>query len=281
MNGINKEYFHYPYYFFIKENKDSLSLYYSVNETLTEARTKEDKLDFDKKEFGSLKKGIYQIIKSKKHNTKDKIKKYFEPKAKGDLEEFVDAEGSIEGSRIPIINKGLSPIKTMDQTIAMTRNAGDPLMGGYRRYYGETILKKNILEVDYSEAFGYEETKDMDGKTTYDYLVQKMDMDPDDAKKRTKQFGKDPSGKKTQKAPKDIQDKKGFIDRMTLAEIERQKMIKLIDEIILNKKNTDGELGEKVNNVSVILKKNLSAIKKLADKEGISIKQLIKMIKDE
>ena len=32
-----------------------------------------------------------------------------------------------------------------------------------------------------SGAFGYEETEDMDGKETYDYLVKDMGMEPDEA----------------------------------------------------------------------------------------------------
>ena len=37
------------------------------------------------------------------------------------------------------------------------------------------------------DAFGYVETKDMDGKETFKFLVKKMGMTPDEAKKRTKQ----------------------------------------------------------------------------------------------
>jgi len=165
----------------------------------------------------------------------------------------------------------------------MGRMTNNPVTRGYRKYYGESEESEDnvVNEVDYSEAFGYEETKDMDGEETFKYLVKKMGMEPDEAKDRTKQFGKDPSGKRTKNAPKQIRNKKGFIDRMTLSEIERQKMMDILDEIILNKKSGDGELGEKDSKVSKIIKKNIESLKKMADKEGLTINQIIKMLKSE
>jgi hypothetical protein len=176
----------------------------------------------------------------------------------------------------------MHPRKTMDQTVRATRSPKPPYTGTYRVYYGEsTEDEPTIQEVDYSDAFGYEETEELDGKETFNYLVKKMGMEPDDAKERTKQFGKDPSGNRTKNAPKKIRNKKGFIDRMTLSEIQRQKMIKAIDEILLNRKNSDGELGEKEDKASKIIKKNVDSLKKMAEKEGLTINQLIKMLKSE
>ena len=225
------------------------------------------------------------ILKDKKIKTKNNIKKYFDKIAKGkeEIDELVDSDGTLVSSKIPPLNMGLAPKKTTDQTVVMARMTNNPVTRGYRKYYGESEDEDNnvVNEVDYSEAFGYEETKDMDGKDTFKYLVKKMGMETDEAKDRTKQFGKDPSGRKTKNAPKDIRDKKGFIDRMTLAEIQRQKMIDVIDEIILKKKTGDGELGEKDSKTSKIIKKNIDSLKKMADKEGITINQLIKMLKNE
>jgi len=285
MIDTNKEYFLKPYYFFISEKNNKVSLYYSIAETLSESRKKDEKIDFDKKDLEKVKKGVTSVLKNKKIKTKAQIKKYFEPisKNKEEIDEFIGSDGTLNNSRIPVLDTSLAPHKTTDQTVVMAKMADNPLVRGFRKYYGESEENKNnvVKEVDYSDAFGYEETKDMDGKKTYSYLVKSMGMEPDEAIERTKQFGKDPYGKKTKNAPKSIKHKKGFIDRMTLSEIERQKMIKLIDEIILNKKNSDGEIGEKENKVSNIIKKNISALKKMADKEGISINQLIKMFKSE
>ena len=284
MIEANKEYFLSPYYFFITEKNDKISLYYSIADTLTESRKKDDVIDFDKKDLGKVKKGISNILKGKKLKTKQQVKKYFEPisQDKTEIEELVDGDGNLTGSRIPPLNQGLSPRQTTDQTVAQSRMPGNPLMG-YKKYYNESSENDEqiVNEIDYSEAFGYEETKDMDGKETYHYLVKKMGMTPDDAKERVKQFGKDYTGKRTKNAPKKIRDKKGFIDRMTLSEIERQKMIKVIDEILLNKKNRDTEITEKEGNASKIVKKIVESLKKMAEKEGLTINQLIKMLKSE
>jgi hypothetical protein len=285
MINSNEEYFLKPYYFFISEKNDKVSLYYSIAETLTESRKKDDKIDFDKKNIEKVKKGVSSILKNKKIKTKGQIKKYFEPisNEKGEIEELIDYDGTFSNSSTPILDMGMSPRKTTDQTVVMSRMPGNPVTRGYRRYYGESTVEdeKVVNEVDYSEAFGYEETKDMDGKNTYKYLVNKMGMTPEDAKERTEQFGKDYTGRRAQNTPKKIRDKKGFIDRMTLSEIGRQKMIKVIDEILLSKKNRDGEIGEKEDKVSKIIKKNIDSIKKMADKDGITINQLIKMLKSE
>jgi hypothetical protein len=285
MIELNKEYFLKPYYFFLTEKSNKLSLYYSVAETLTESKKKEEKIDFDKKNLDKVKSGISSILKGKKLKTKEHIKKYFEPisKEKEEIDEFIDFDGTLKNSSIPILDMGMTPHKTTDQTVVMARMPNNPVTRGYRKYYGESVDgdEEIVNEVDYSEAFGYEETKEMDGKETYHYLVKNMGMEPDEAKERTLQFGKDYTGKRTKNAPKNIRHKKGFIDRMTLSEIERQKMIKVVEDILVNKNKKTGEIGEKDNKVSKIIMKNVESLKKMADKEGITINQLIKMLKSE
>jgi hypothetical protein len=46
---FKKEYFSSPYYFFLKEGRNSIDLYFSVQGTLTEARKKDEKISFNKK----------------------------------------------------------------------------------------------------------------------------------------------------------------------------------------------------------------------------------------
>ena len=58
MIEANKEYFLSPYYFFITEKNDKISLYYSIANTLTESRKKDDVIDFDKKDLGKVKKKV-------------------------------------------------------------------------------------------------------------------------------------------------------------------------------------------------------------------------------
>jgi hypothetical protein len=289
MIKLNTEYFSNPYYFLIVENAETISLYYSIGLTLSESRISEEKIDFDKKNAEAVKKGVFNILKGKKLKNKEQIKKYFKSieNVEGELDELVDADGTLLNSSIPIYDKGLASKKTTDQIIPATRDVINPVTRGYRKYYGENAekSKKVVQEIDYSEAFGYEETKEMSGAETYEYLVKNMGMTHEDALERTKEFGKDPYGKKTKNAPKEIRKSKGFIDRMTLSEVERQKMI----EIILKKRNSNKDIVKKGTynvsdsdfKISKILEKNIATIKKMAEKEGLTINQLVSLIKSE
>ena len=286
MINFNTEYFSNGNYFFLKDRGDKISLYYSTADTLTESRKNDDRMDFDKKNSKNVKTMINNILKSKKKLSKGDIKKRFDKaKTSGEIEELVDDDGTMLSSKIPNINHALTPRKTMDQTVQMSRTTNDPVMRGYRVYYGESEEETDevISEVDYSEAFGYEETEDMDGAETYKYLVKKMGMEPDEAKERTKQQGKDPSGKKDMKS-KYYKDK-NFVTRATLSEIQRQKAIKVVEDILMNKKNSDNsevgkkEMGKTIDELPLLIRKNLKTLLKHVEKNGYSKEDLIKLIK--
>lgn len=283
MIELGKEYFLKPYYFFLTEKSDRISLYYSIGNTLNESKKEDEKIDFEKKDKEKVKKGILKILKDKKIKTKGQIKKFFEPvEKKKEIEEFIDSDGTFKSSRIPKLDAAMTPRKTTDQTIVMARSSNNPVTRGYRRYYGESVESEDVVnEIDFSDAFGYEETKDLDGKETYKYFVKKLDLEPDDAKERTKQQGKDPSGKRTKKAPKRIRKKPGFIDRMTLSEIEKNKMIKMVEDLLMKGKGDDREINEKEKPISKIVKKNIDSLKKIAEREGLTLNQLVKMLKSE
>ena len=193
-------------------------------------------------------------------------------KSKKEIDELVDEDGSLLGSRIPNINQTLSPRKTTDQTVAMSRVTNDPITRGYRVYYGESEESSDevINEVDYSEAFGYEETKDMDFKNTVKTLKK---MGVENAVERANQFGKLPKAKK-----EDGELKQRLSEKDTIEEQQKQMMKKMVEDI-LTKKSNDSSDVIKNTGISKILKKNLQAIKNIADKEGISINTLIKALK--
>jgi DNA-binding transcriptional regulator YhcF (GntR family) len=193
---------------------------------------------------------------------------------------LVNADGAMSNSKIPILDPKLHPKKTMDQTIAAARITNDPISRGYRSYYGESV--EEIEEIDMSGAFGYEETEDMDGKDTFEYLVGKMGMEPDDAEDRTKQQGKDPSGKKDKKS-KYYKDK-NFITRATLSEIQKQKAIKMVEDLLTKKNSDNSEVGKKVNADSIdelplLIRRNLKSLLKHVEKHGFSKEDIIKLIK--
>ena len=240
MLTVNQEFYSSPYYFFLKEGKDSYSLYLSAEETITEARDKDIIIKVPKSKLEAVKKYLEKVLKGKKKkSTKD---------LKGEIEELVNLDGALSNSSIPILDPRLHPKKTMDQTVAAARITNDPISRGYRTYYGESV-EEEVSEIDMSKAFGYEETEDMDGKETFDYMVDELEMEPEEAIDRTEQQGKDPSGKKDKKS-KYYHDK-NFITRATLSEIQKQKAIKMVEDLLMKKKNTDSsEVGKKESQVS-------------------------------
>lgn len=274
MINFNTEYFSNGNYFFLKDRGDKISLYYSTADTLTESRKNDDRMDFDKKNSKNVKSMINSILKSKKKLSKGDIKKRFDKaKTSGEIEELVDDDGTMLSSKIPNINHALTPRKTMDQTVQMSRTTNDPVMRGYRVYYGESEegTDEIINEVDYSEAFGYEETKDMDFKNTVKTLKK---MGVENAVERAKEFGKLPNQKK-----EDGELRQRLSEKETLEERQHRLMKKMVEDILTKKPKTDSDVIKKDTGVSKILLKNIQSIKKIADKEGISLNMLIKALK--
>jgi hypothetical protein len=273
MINFNTEYFGNNCYFYIKDRGNKISLYYNVADTLTESRKSDDKLEFDKKDEKKVKGVVSSALKTKSKVSKKALDKKLKGiKPKEEIDEFVDEDGNMLGSRIPNLSQVLTPHKTMDQTIAMSRATNDPLTRGYRVYYGESKEGSDevINEVDYSEAFGYEETKDMDFKDTVKTLEE---MGVENAIERAKEFGKLPKAKK-----EDGELRQRLSEKDTIEE-QQKKMMKKMVEDILTKKSKDSSDVIKNTGVSKILKKNLQVIKNIADKEGISINTLIKALK--
>lgn len=261
---FNTEYFNNNTYFFLKDKGDTISLYYTSADTLSESRKKDKKRDFNKKDEEKVKKIMSKHLKNKT-NEKD-IEKDLDF-IDGEIEEIVGDDGSMLNSRIPKLNQRTHPKKTMDQTVPASRITNDPLTRGYRTFYGESVVR----EIDLSGAFGYEETEDMDFKETVKTL---KDMGVENAVERAKEFGKLPKSKE-----KDGELKQRLSEKEKVEE-QRKKSLKIIEDILTKKSKSNSDLLSKnEKGVSKILKKNLENIKNLAEKEGISISELIKILK--
>jgi hypothetical protein len=282
MINFNTEYYSNNYYFFLKEREDKISLYYSIADTLTESRKNDERIDFDKKDSKKIKNIVGNVLKSKTKVSKNALtKKLKSIKPKKEIDELVDSDGSMLSSKIPFLNQTLTPHKTTDQTVAMARITNDPVTRGYRVYYGESKEKSDevINEVDYSEAFGYEETKDMDFDDTVKTLEE---MGVENAIERAKQFGKLPK--------EEIENgelRQRLSEKDSIEEQQKQKMIKMVEDMLTKKSKSSDVVNKSSGNsdviknkgVSKILLKNIESIKKIADKEGISINMLIKALK--
>ena len=204
-----------------------------------------------------------------------------EEKTDGEMTELVAADGSFAGSNIPILDQG------MDQTIIATRQTNNPVVRGYRVYYGESVEgdDENLLdEIDISGAYGSEEVEDLSTYDEADEALEELGIeDPFERHDRLEVFGFDPKLDKQLKQEKKQGICKNCFTKRRLSEIEKNKMIKMIDEILLKKKNNSNDMVKKSNTedtpVNKILTRNLQSIKRIADKEGININQLIKILK--
>lgn len=95
---------------------------------------------------------------------------------------------------------------------------------------------------------------------------------------RAKQFGKLPKQKvkKTKTGKKVL--KQRLVEKKPIEEIQRQKMLKMVEDILVNKKK-DSEISEKEKQLTKSMLNQIKSLKNLAKKEGLDIKDLIKALK--
>jgi hypothetical protein len=285
-----KEYYKHPYYFFLKEGKETITLYFSVQNTLSEARKKDEKISFNKKDKKYVEKELTKIFQEKKAKSTEDVKKKLE-KVKSEIEELVDYDGTFLSSKVPILNPKLSPKGTTDQEVVQNRQTNNPVTRGYRVYWGESEDEEGniVSEVDLSDTFGGPETMGLNGPETFEKFFKDFELPAEEAAERTRQQGKEPDSrehkKKLKRVPKSIKKKKNYIDTLTLVERRKleeerkEKMRKMVEDMVLGKKSNDKEVNKKNSAMSKLLTKNLESIKKIADKEGISVTELIKILK--
>ena len=106
--------------------------------------------------------------------------------------------------------------------------------------------------------------------------------DPIERQDRLEVMGFDPNLDKQLKQEKKRGKCKNCFTKRRLSETEKENIIKMIDEILLKKKNDSDDIikNDKTETpVSKILMRNLQSIKRIADKEGININQLVKILK--
>lgn len=249
----------------MKDKGDHVDLYFSSEKTINEARSKDQMIKVPKDKVELVKKYLKKLEKSeKKKSTSD---------MKNELEELVTLDGSMANSKVPILDPRLHPKKTMDQTVPAARITNDPITRGYRVYYGESIE-----EEDLSKAFGYEETS---GKTPVETIKILDKMGVDNPLERAEEFGKDPKLNKKKKKGSDMRIR--ITEKEKISEIQKKKMIKVVEDLLMKKRNSDSDLSKKDSDseVSSVIKKNIKSLLKQAGKEGLSKKDLIKLLNNE
>jgi|688.fasta_scaffold21540_4 hypothetical protein len=204
----------------------------------------------------------------------EKYKKTEPEKESGELDEFIDNDGSLSNSTIPILDQGQHTQWTQDMRSGLNRMASGNFPYRSRIYFSESEKKEKVLdEEDFSDAYGYEEIEDDNIKSFKGCLrvFKNLEIkDPFERYERCMSFGFDPE-----------LDEEG---KQRIVELQKDKMKQMIDELLLNKKSKETDVvknnsKEDDSVISKILMRNIESIKKIAEKEGVDINKLIKHLK--
>ena len=201
-----------------------------------------------------------------------KIKSSDDEPVEQEVTELIDDDGTWLSSNSRIMDPASTGVgtKTTDQIVPAARNPRDPLLRGWYGYYGESHVKEENM----TKAFGWKDTKDMDAKETLDYFKDELGMDDEKAEVRVDdEFGKSPERDKKSK----FKNKKGFIGRPILKEKE------IDEDVLLNKEKEENntEKGKLKDLINPLLIRNIRSLKKMAKEHGVSIRDLMQMLKDE
>jgi len=222
-----------------------------------------------------LKDTIKEVFKSKKQQRyplskvrgKTNIKKKSEvDKTEDELDEIVDDLGNIARSKIPTDyrTKGTTSKETTDDSVmkghGQTGVYGTHGAQTYSRYWGES---------DMSKTLGYEATMKQDAskEDAEDYFEKELEMDEPEAKERLAAMGYD----------EELPD-----DKVRLVENPKKFMQDYI-ESVLAKKNIDDDIVKKegeITEINPIILKQIKSLKNSINSNQITIKDLIKLLKD-
>jgi hypothetical protein len=190
-----------------------------------------------------------------------------------ELEELVDYDGSIIGSKVPLgweNVKTMSATKTMDATVPMGRQSG--LNGQYsnalKRFWGESV--EEIEEHDMSDVLGYDDTIYMDANETIEYFKTEHSMEDDEAEERAESMGK----------TKDL-DKKGEESENFQRLVEDDDVMKMLEIILTNKNSDAGIQSVEDSEIPEYIDKKLRLIQKYARNNGVNMKSVINRLKNE
>ena len=196
-----------------------------------------------------------------------------EEESEEELEELVDYDGSIVGSKIPLgweNVKTMSATKTMDATIPSSRQSGQNGLysNALRRFWGESV--EEVSEHDMTDVLGYDDTIHMDAGETIEYFKNEHDMEEDEAEDRAESMGK------TTSLDKKSDDGESF-QRL----VEDDDVLNML-EIILSKKDKDvGVQGNDGPELPHYIDKKLRLIQKYARNNNVNMNSIVNKLKNE
>jgi len=205
---------------------------------------------------------------------KDEITITFTPSAasstedtpvESEIEELVDFDGSVLGSKVPLgymNNKTISQRKTTDAVVPATRQGGEQGKGYfYKRYWGESV--EEVGEHDMSKVLGMD--ADDDGVLDTDVMTAgevkdrfKDEYDLDDFQERMDKSGVIGKGKSRKKRI-----------------FEDEDIMKMM-EVILQSKDEPKDITTTSDD---LLNKKVNQLKKYMDKHGYSMDDILGKLK--
>ena len=183
----------------------------------------------------------------------------------GELEELVDFDGSVLGSKVPLgymNNKTISQRKTTDAVVPATRQGGEQGKGYfYKRYWGESV--EEVGEHDMSRVLCMD--ADDDGVLDTDTMTAgevkerfKDEYNLDDFEDRMEKSGVVGKGKSRKKRI-----------------FEDEDIMKMM-EVILQSKDDPKDITDTSDN---LLDRKILQLKKYMDKQGYSVEDIINKLK--
>lgn len=185
--------------------------------------------------------------------------------AEEELDELVDFDGSVLGSKVPLgymNNKTISQRKTTDAVVPATTQGGDQGKGYfYKRYWGESV--EEVGEHDMSKVLGMD--ADDDGVLDTDLMTAgevksrfKDEYDLDDFQERMNKSGVIGKGKSTKKRI-----------------FEDEDIMKMM-EVILKSKDEPKDITTTSDD---LLNKKVNQLKKYMNKQGYSMDDILDKLK--
>lgn len=194
-----------------------------------------------------------------------KRKKTKEPEKEEEVDEIVDADGTILGSKIPAdVNvKTITSKSTTDQVVKQSRQPPDTGLNGspMRRYWGET---------DMSSQLGYEETlgKDLDYSRAKKYFMDDLGFDEKEAEERLEKLG--------------YTKKSDATDKVRLIEEPSKHIEEIIDDVLSKRTTNRSDIARKYNEereIDPILRRQLVSLKDTLEANNLTINDVIQYLR--
>lgn len=187
-----------------------------------------------------------------------------------EIEEIVDDKGNIKRGEIPVSSKK-SSIGSKERTEKVVKS-GAGAMGVHGVHGTHTTLKywaesKEVKEIAMDDSLGYDKSmgQDLPYKKALKYFTTELGLPEDEAKERLETMGYIP----------------GEEDVVRLVENPNQFVSDYLESVLVKKSKENEIMDNKNKNVNPIILKQIQSLKKSAEKNNMSLDEIINQLKGE